>query len=161
MRSTAFIFAAAIAASAAAIPVKAAGLRDQLIGAWSMVSNVETYQDGNSYTWGPDAKGMLIFEPNGQFSQQVGVGGREKVAGNPALNPKGRFIGYFGTYDVSDADKTVTLHIVRSSSPIWDDTDQKRLIVSITGDQYVTKTAIPIPSDKGPFTPTVTWQRMK
>ena len=109
---------------------------------------------------GPDVKGSVIFTANGQFSLQIGVGGRAKTEGNPAENPAGKFISYFGAYTVSDADKIVTLQIVRSSYPGWDGGAVKR-IITIAGDQMTFKAAAPIPSAKGPFTPVVVWDRVK
>jgi hypothetical protein len=41
---------------------------------------------------------------------------------------------YFGTYTVSEADRTIAIHIDGSSFPNWNGVDQKR-IVTITGDQ--------------------------
>ena len=41
---------------------------------------------------------------------------------------------YFGTYAVSEADRTIAIRIDGSSFPNWNGVDQKR-IVSITGDQ--------------------------
>jgi Lipocalin-like domain len=144
----------------AAGPALADGLKDQLVGVWSAVSNTEEYADGTKTPWGPDVKGSLILEANGQFSLQIGVGGRAKVEGNPAEHPVGKYISYFGTYEVSDADKVLSLKVVMGSFPGWDGTVQKRVIVSV-GDQMTFKGAAPIPSAKGPFTPVVVWDRVK
>ena len=43
-------------------------------------------------------------------------------------------IAYFGTYDASDADKMLTMHIEGSTFPNWTGTDQKRTI-ELSGDQ--------------------------
>ena len=79
----------------AAGPALADGLKDQLVGVWSAVSNTEEYADGTKVAWGPDVKGSLIIEANGQFSLQIGVGDRAKPEGNPAEHPVGKFISYF------------------------------------------------------------------
>lgn len=136
------------------------GLKDQVVGSWTIVSNTEDYADGSKSMWGPDIKGSLMMAANGQFSLQIGVGGRPVPQGNPAENPAGKYIAYFGTYAISDADKTLTFNIVRSSFPAWDGTQQKR-IVTAAGDQLSFKAAAPIPSAKGPFVPTVVWDRVK
>jgi Lipocalin-like domain len=42
---------------------------------------------------------------------------------------------YFGTYSVSEADRTIAIHIEASSFPNWNGADQNR-IFAITGDQF-------------------------
>lgn len=151
---------AAIAGLAMASTAQAQTLKDQLVGSWSAVSNTEEYADGAKTPWGPDVKGTLIIEANGQFALEIGVGDRAKPAGNPAENPVGKFIAYFGSYGVDEASKTISFKIVRSSFPGWDGTEQKRVVTEI-GDQMTFKSAAPIPSGKGPFTPVVVWSRVK
>jgi hypothetical protein len=154
------LIAASLIGAMTAAPVHAAGLKDQLVGTWALVSNTEEYADGSKVLWGPDTKGSLIFSANGQYSLQIAVGERVPAKGNPAENPVGKFISYFGTYAASDADKTLSFRIVRASFPSWDGTEQKRLIVE-TGDQLIYKAVTPIPSAKGPFVPVLIWQRVK
>ena len=43
-------------------------------------------------------------------------------------------ITYFGTYSISEADSSIAIHVVGSSFPNWNGTDQKRL-VAIAGEQ--------------------------
>jgi hypothetical protein len=138
----------------------AQGLKDQMVGSWTLVSNTEEYADGTKVVWGPDAKGSLILDASGQFSLQIGVGGRPSAKGNPADNPVGKFIAYFGAYSIGDADKSINLKIVSGSFPGWDGTEQKRLVLE-TGDQMTYKAAAPIPSPKGPFVPVLVWKRVK
>jgi len=158
-RSFAFLLAFALLIWPLTIkPAEAQSLKDQLVGSWSLVSNTEEYADGKKEPWGPDAKGMLVFDKNGQFSLQIGVGDRPKGSGNPAENPAGKFIGYFGTYVTNDADKTLSFQIVRATFPSWDGTEQKRAVTSV-GDQLIYKSAAPIPSGKGPFVPVLVWKR--
>jgi hypothetical protein len=141
-------------------PASAQSLKDQLLGSWSVVSNTEVYADGSKTPWGPDVKGSLIIEPNGQFALEIGVGGRPKPAGNPAENPTGKFISYFGTYSVDEPSKIISFKIVRSSFPGWDGTEQQRAITG-SGDQMTFRSVAPIPSARGPFTPVVEWTRVK
>ena len=161
-RATSTLLGLAAFAGIALIPAlaAAASLAEQLTGTWTLTSNTENYADGSSYQWGPDAKGMLIIGANGQFSLQIGVGERKPLEGNPALNPVGRYIGYFGAYTVDEGGKLLTFKIVRSTNPGWDGTEQSRIIKDI-GDTMTFVTVKPIPSAKGPFTPTVIWARVK
>ena len=134
-------------------------LNEQLAGTtWSLVSNTEEYTDGNRIVWTPDPKGLLIFDKTGAYSLQIGVADRPKVNGNPAENPTGRYIAYFGTYTAADRD--ITFKITRATFPNWDGTEQKRVVTAI-GDQLIYKAAAPIPSAKGPFVPVLIWKREK
>lgn len=150
-----------MAASLPAALARAGALADQLAGTWDLVSNTEAYADGSSYQWGPDAHGQLILQPNGTFSLQMGVGDRKPQPGNPALNPVGRYIAYFGTYTADDTAKTLTFKITRASFPAWDGTEQTRVVSEIGDAKMVYTVAKPIPTDKGPLTPTLVWSRVK
>ena len=40
--------------------------KEQLVGTWTMTSNTTTRADGSKLeTFGPGAKGVVVFEPNG------------------------------------------------------------------------------------------------
>ena len=152
---------AAVLSQLAALPANAQSLKDQLVGTWSMDSNVEEYTDGKKVSWDPNAKGMLMIDSGGRFTLMlVEVGNRKNVEGNPAANPVGKMISYFGTYTVSDADKTLTYKIVGASFPSWDGIEQKRS-VSVDASKLVIKPSAPIPSAQGPFVPVVTYSKMK
>ena len=61
---------------------------------------------------------------------------RHRQAGTPEENKavaQGS-IAYFGTYSVSEKDKTFTIHIVGTTFPNWIGTDQKRPF-TISGDE--------------------------
>ena len=143
-----------------ALPASAQSLKDQLVGTWSMESNIEEYADGKKVSWDPSLKGMVIYDAGGRFMLMgAEVGTRKKVEGNPSLNPVGKMISYFGTYSVDEATKTLTHKIVGASSPIWDNTEQKRVVTTIDSSGF--KAAAPIPSANGPFVPVVTWKKMQ
>ena len=145
----------------AALPANAQSLKEQVVGTWSMDSNVEEYIDGKRIPWDSNAKGMLMFDNGGHFTQVLAeIGNRKKVEGNPALNPVGKMIAYFGTYTVNEADKTLTYKIIGASFPAWDGIDQTRSI-SVDASKLVSKPTAPIPSAQGPFVPVVTYSRMK
>ena len=140
----------------AVVPASAQSVKDQVIGTWSVVSVVEEYTDGKKVSW--DAKGMAMLDAGGRFILMLAdVAARKKVDGNPADNPVGKMISYFGTYTISEADKMLTYKIVGASSPLWDGAEQKR-VVTINGSSLVIKSA-PIPSAQGPFVSVVTWKK--
>ena len=144
------------------LPAKAQSLKDQLVGTWSMDSNVEEYTDGKKVPWDANAKGMVMFDSGGRFTLMLAeVGIRKMVEGNPAANPVGKMISYFGTYAVNEADKTLTYKIVGGSFPAWDGTEQKRLVTTIDAGKLVYKAVAPLPSAAGPFVPVLTFSRMK
>jgi hypothetical protein len=47
-------------------------LKDQLVGSWRLVSINNLRADGTKYElFGPDAKGIVIFDRNGTYSFQI------------------------------------------------------------------------------------------
>jgi hypothetical protein len=125
-----------------------------------LTSIFEEFGDVKKDTWGPDVKGALLLDRSGQFALQITAAGRAKGSGDPSRSPIGRVIAYFGTYTISEADKTLTFNIVRSSFPNWDGTEQKR-ILTMAGDKMSYRAAAPIPSADGPFIPVIEWARAK
>ena len=128
---------AVAAGSAAGAPID----KRQLVGTWVLVSNTTT--SPNARTFGPN-DGVAIFEANGRFvvslvrSDLPKIASNNRDTGTPDENKaivQGS-IAYFGTYSVSEADGTVTLHIERSTFPNWNGTDQKRLIISLTSNEF-------------------------
>jgi Lipocalin-like domain len=156
MTAVGFAVAAGSAAGAPAIDKR------QLVGTWVLVSNTPT--SPNARTFGPN-DGVAIFEANGRFALSLVRSDLPKIASNnrdtgtPDENKaivQGS-IAYFGTYSVSEADDTVTLHIERSSFPNWNGTDQKRLIISLTSNEF--KYTNPAASVGG--TAELAWKRVK
>jgi hypothetical protein len=111
-------------------------LKEQLLGTWTLVSHESVSM------YGANPKGVAFFDPSGQFIITVMRSDRANYAFNhpaqgTAEENKATAQGtmtYFGTYSVSEADRTIAIHIEASSFPNWNGADQKR-IVAITGDQ--------------------------
>ena len=56
-------------------------LREQIIGAWDLVSYTDTDENGKtSHPMGKDATGILLYTPDGYMSAQVMVAGRAAYA---------------------------------------------------------------------------------
>ena len=118
-------------------------LAKQLLGTWTLLSHESVRPDGSRVpVYGADPKGVAFFDSSGHFIITVMRSDRAKYAidlptqGTPEEN-KGTAQGtitYFGTYSLSEADRTIAIHIEASSFPNWNGADQKR-IVAITGDQ--------------------------
>ena len=117
--------------------------KEQLVGTWTMVSNVNTRPDGSTYEAPcPNPRGVFILDANGHFAITILGDARRKFASNNRLEGtpdenkaavQGA-IAYFGAYTVNEADHTLNIHIERCTFPNWDGTDQKRS-VTITGDE--------------------------
>jgi len=120
---------------------KATNTKDQIVGVWKLVS-AEAEQDGKKVEFfGPDPVGIYIFDANGRFFSQISRSDLPKFAsgnryqGTPEENKAvvQGFIAYFGTYSVTESG-VLTLHMLNSSFPNFNGTDQKRSI-SISGDE--------------------------
>jgi hypothetical protein len=96
-----------------------------LVGAWAFVSMSTIHDDGSkSDRWGPDVKGILIFDGTGHFAQII-------------TRPKSNFFGArgfsaFGRYSVDPSGRQITVLIKGSSNPDVNEATQLRAIVSLT-----------------------------
>ena len=107
-------------------------LKEQLVGTWTMVSNVNTHPDGTKYeALGPNPRGVFILDANGHFVITIIGEGRPKFASNSRLQGTADenksavhgAIAYFGTYTVNEADHAINFHIERCTFSNWDGTD--------------------------------------
>src|ERR1041384_7795608 len=142
MKRIALIAALAlVAAEASAQSVKA-----QIVGTWDFVVAEITAPDGKkSFPFGEMPKGILIFTPDGRFTQihvasdvpKFASGNR--LTGTPeeyaAINR--RSLSVFGTYTVDEEKKTVTYKIISSTFPNWEGEAQTRTIDKLTADEFV------------------------
>jgi Lipocalin-like domain len=113
-----------------------------LVGTWTFVSVDSVRPDGTRVqSYGPNPKGLIIFDSKGRFAYLLTRPGRPKFAANsreqgtPEENKatvQGS-IGYSGTYSVSD--KTLIFKIEAATYPNAEGTEQKRAITTLTGDQ--------------------------
>jgi hypothetical protein len=139
--------------------------KDQLVGVWSLVSIEFVRPDGSrSSTFGANPKGIAFFDDGGHYIISVMRSDRPKYAisnfaeGTADENKATAqgVITYFGTYSVSEADRTIAIHIEGSSFPNWNGTDQKRIFV-IAGDEL----KLISPAASGAGTAEVAWKRAK
>jgi hypothetical protein len=99
------------------------------VGTWTPVS-VEAF--------GPNPKGILIFDANGRFYLQIlrselpKIASNKRDTGTPEENKAvvSGSIAYYGTYTMNGTD--LMLHVEGCSFPNWTGTDQKRSNVSVT-----------------------------
>ena len=120
-------------------------LKDQIIGTWDfIVAEVKAPDGTKSFPFGEKPKGILVFTPDGRFTQIHVASDVPKIASNNRLTgtPEEyaaimkRSLSVFGTYSVDEEKKTVTFKIVSSSFPNWEGEAQTRSIDKLTADEF-------------------------
>ena len=119
-------------------------LKDQLIGTWALVSNDNVAPDGTKrQIFGANPNGILIFEGNGRYAQIFVRPDRPKFKANNRLQGtpeeiKGAYEGalaHFGTWSITEADKTIVIRTEGALYPNQEGTQGKRTIVNLTADE--------------------------
>jgi hypothetical protein len=140
-------------------------LKDQLIGAWSILISDTVLADGTrAPTYGPNPNGIVIFDASGRYALELARSSNPKFASNnrnqgTAAENQAVMRGslaHFGTYSVDEAGHTLIFHIESSSFPNWDRTEQKRPF-TITGDDLKWLT----PAGSGGGSVELYWRRVK
>jgi len=119
-------------------------LKEQLVGVWMIVSNDNIAPDGTKrQIFGANPNGILIFEANGRYAQIFVRPGRPKFKANNRLQGtpeeiKAAYEGalvHFGTWSITEANKTIVLRTEGALYPNQEGTEGKRTIVSLTADE--------------------------
>ena len=131
-----------------ALPDAVAQTASDLVGTWSLVSDINTAADGRKIEpFSPNPRGMAIFESDGRFAIVISrpdlpkFASNNRMQGTPKENEaivRGSF-AFFGTYSVKDG--TIIQHIEGGTWPAWTGTDQKRTITSFQRDEQTWTTA--------------------
>jgi hypothetical protein len=118
-------------------------LKDQLVGTWTLVS-FESFDSGGTKVpnmEGSDLKGQLILTDNGRMSNQIitqfpNIASKDRLKSTPAEDKAVAhgILSYFGSYTISEPDKTIMLNIERSSFPNQVASNVKR-VATLTGDE--------------------------
>jgi hypothetical protein len=121
----------------------AQGLKQQLVGTWSLVSYDGIGSDGSKRpALGANPVGTLILEANGQYAMILVDTGRPKWRGTVrsqttteefATAAKG-IISQFGTWTVDEANKTLVRKVVGALNPNIAGNEQKPTI-TLSGDE--------------------------
>jgi hypothetical protein len=118
-------------------------LKEQVAGAWTIVSADQTAPDGKKHQmFGASPKGILVLHPSGQYVQMIVRPGVEKfkansrVQGTPEENTAAMLAttANFGTWSVDEASKTILVRIEGGLFPNQVGMESKRS-VSVTGDE--------------------------
>jgi hypothetical protein len=118
-------------------------LKEQLVGTWTLVSFDSFDSSGAKVPnmEGGDLKGLLILTDNGRMSNQMitqfpKIASSDRLKSTPAEEKAVAhgILSYFGSYTVSEPDKTIMLNIERSSFPNQVASNVKR-VATLTGDE--------------------------
>jgi len=121
---------------------KAANTAEQLIGHWTLVSS-KNEQDGKiTDSFGPNPKGLFIFNRSGRYaflqfrSDLPKFASNSRDKGTPEEN-KAVVVGslaHFGTYSVNEKEGSFSVHPEAGTFPNWVGIGQKRFF-SISKDE--------------------------
>ena len=119
-------------------------LKEQLVGTWTFVAATEVQKDGTKVDrWGLNPKGMLVFDVKGRYVLVIHRSDLPKFASNRVDQGTAEenqavmrgLIVTFGTYSVSEVDRTVTTAVEGGSFPNLYGKGQKRIITSLTAEE--------------------------
>ena len=108
-------------------------MADWLAGTWKLVAWRRITGDGTiSYPLGTDARGQLIYTPDGRMAVQISGADRPPLAAGDPLGGDAQaradayssYLAYFGTYEVQG--ESVVHHLEGSLFPDWSSEKQVR-----------------------------------
>lgn len=98
-----------------------AGSMDRFVGAWELIDWRTTDGSGSvRFPYGENAQGQVTYSADGRMSAHL-MRPPEDPSGAPP-----QYIGYWGTFSVDEAARTVTHHVVGSDQANWIGSDQVR-----------------------------------
>ena len=155
-RGSIFTFSAITALGLAQLPsgivAQQGTLKQQLVGTWSLAS----YSSTPPSQFGISPKGLLILAADGHYAEVFGRPDRAKFknAAEPTTEERasaqGGFAANFGTWSVSDPDKTLTQHFEAALVPNNEGIDLKSS-VSIAGDDLKLTRVLPSTGNRQEF----------
>ncbi|MDN0083908.1 lipocalin-like domain-containing protein [Crenobacter sp. SG2305] len=143
-------------------------LREQLIGAWKLVSYVEQPVDGSEpfHPFGEEPQGIIMYTPDGYMSAQLCRQDRVPFASGDWFKgtaaeyeaEANSYIAYTGPFQVDEEKQSLTHSMFISLFPNWIGQTQPR-VVKIEGDILSLSTASPINSGGKLVNSYLRWQR--
>ena len=143
-------------------------LRDQLIGAWKLVSYVEKPVDGSlpTYPFGEDAQGIIMYTHDGFMSAQLSVRERAPFASDDWYKGKpeefgdaaSSYFAYTGPFQVDEEKQTLTHSMFISLFPNWIGQTQPR-VVHVDRDFLTVTTEKAVESQGKMVKPELRWKR--
>jgi lipocalin-like protein len=120
-------------------------LREQLLGAWNLVSVIGERPDGSKVeVFGVNPKGIIIFTGDGLFSlfqssaevPKIAANDRAKATPEEATGVLRASIAYYGTYSVNEVEKILSVRVDGSTfANLVGGPEQRRIITSITSEE--------------------------
>jgi hypothetical protein len=145
-----------------------AKLRDQLIGAWKLVSYVEKPVDGSApfRPLGDRPLGLILYTPDGYMSAQLSKPDRPPFASGDWFKgtdgdykqEASTYIAYTGPFHVDEEQQTLTHTMWISLFPNWVGQTQPR-VVKIEGNSLHLSTAAPLHSGGKVVNSFLVWER--
>lgn len=146
----------------------AKGLREQLIGAWMLVSYEEKPVDGSptNYPMGEKPQGIIMYTPDGYMSAQLSTPNRKPFASGDWFKGSdddwkqegSTYIAYTGEFHVDEEAKSLTHSMFISLFPNWIGQTQPR-VVKVEGEYLFLHTANPIESGGKKVNSYLKWKR--
>lgn len=143
-------------------------LRDQLIGAWKLVSYVEKPIDGSApfYPTGENPMGIITYTPDGYVSAQLMRPDRKPFPSGDWFGgttdeyrqEPTNYIAYSGPFHLDEEHKTLTHSMFVSMFPNWNGQTQPR-VVKIEGETLHLSTAAPIKTSGKVVNSYLKWKR--
>jgi hypothetical protein len=142
-------------------------LREKLIGAWILESYVEHPVDGSApfYPLGENAKGIILYTPDGYMSAQLMRVGRPEFASGDwfrgtldEYRAAAGYIAYSGQFHVDETKGELTHSMFVSFYPNWLDQTQGRT-VELNNDELHLGPAAPIQSGGKMVISRLRWRR--
>lgn len=164
MRLTYLVATSALLSASVVYADQDRGLRQQVVGLWSLVSQSVEKPDGSRVErFGATPKGIACFDQGGRFSMIMMRSDLPKIASNNAMtatDAESKAIlqgstAFFGSWSVDEATGTMLNRVDGATYPNWDGTDLKRTL-SISGDEM----KVCVPSQIG-GTSCAVWRRSR
>lgn len=143
-------------------------LRDQLIGAWKLVSYVEKPVDGSAptYPFGENAQGIIIYTRDGFMSAQLSRRNRASFASDDWYVGKpeefaaaaSSYFAYTGPFQVDEERQSLSHSMFISLFPNWVGQTQPR-VVDVDRDFLTITTEKPVESQGKMVKPELRWKR--
>jgi hypothetical protein len=134
-------------------------LKDQLVGAWTLVAVADVYENGRRVEdWGKSVGGAATFDANGRFTYMIIGGNLPDRTNSPRVSSR-MVVAYYGRYTVDEAKKTVTYTADRSTNPGFDG-GSRTVTVTLSGDD-MTQRSQPLKTPRSTLIPETVFKRAK
>jgi hypothetical protein len=169
MKRVSFLLSAAALLCSGQAPKQFArrSMSDEFVGAWKLISYERRTAAGEvSYPMGQNPVGRLTYDALGRMSAQIMRPDRPKPQGVASASWSAEekaaafdgYIGYYGTFTVSETERVVIHHVEASLYPHWVGSDQRRMY-EFSGSQLILRA---VNGSVGPGTESrLVWERAR